>query len=244
VDRPDPTDSGQAAVEASLTMPLVVFLLLGTLQLFMILQARILAQHAVFKATRAGSVMHGNCDAMVHTAIVTLLPSITRTDGPLSLANAFFNRRNNRYLDGAPQHRGQIVEIFRDSPLAGTILPTSAEDNRFDQPPTLERLDVRMIYWYRLKIPFADWVMSKMFLAHFNLRAYDDVNPLMPTQGRAGWTGTSGFAAEPWPGGSPGANMRTWAGGGAYMFPIRVTASMRMMTPPRRSEFGSQGCPP
>ncbi len=244
MERPDFRQSGQAAVEASLTMPLVVFLILGTLQLFMLLQARILAQHAVFKATRAGALMHGNCDAMLHTAITALLPSITRVDSPLTLANAFFTRRNNRYRDGAPQHNGQIVEIFREAPLASAILATPAEDNRFDQPPTLERLDVRMIYWYRLKIPFADWVMTKMFLAHFNVRAYDDVNPLMPTQGNAGWRTTSSFATEPWPGGPLGNSMNNWAGSGAYMFPIRVTASMRMMTPPHRGEFANPWCGP
>ena len=43
-------------MEAALTLPLVVFLILGTLQLFMMLQGRIMAEYAVFKAVRAGSV--------------------------------------------------------------------------------------------------------------------------------------------------------------------------------------------
>lgn len=233
-------------METSLIMPLVVFLILGALQLFMIFQARIMAQYAVYKATRAGALMHGNCAAMTHTAVAALLPSITRADSPVALADAFFRRRNNRYSDGTPQHNGQIVELYRESPLANTILASqAAEDNRWDQSPTLERLDVRMIYWYRLKIPFADWVMSRMFLAHYNLRAYDDVNPLMAAESRAGWPDapTSSFAAEPWPGGSLGANMLNWASRGHYLFPIRVTASMRMMVPPARSNFPSQECP-
>src|SRR5688572_11906480 len=36
-------DAGQAAVEAALTLPLAVFLVLGTLQLFLMLQARLMA---------------------------------------------------------------------------------------------------------------------------------------------------------------------------------------------------------
>jgi hypothetical protein len=39
---------GQAAVEAALTMPLMLFMILGTLQLFMMLQGRLLAEHAAF----------------------------------------------------------------------------------------------------------------------------------------------------------------------------------------------------
>ena len=36
-------ERGQAAVEAALTLPLTVFLILGALQLFMLIQARIMA---------------------------------------------------------------------------------------------------------------------------------------------------------------------------------------------------------
>jgi hypothetical protein len=237
-------EAGQAGVEASLTMPLVVFLVLGTLQLFMMLQARILAQVAVYKAVRAGSLMQGNCDAMTHTAIATLLPSITRVDSPVALADAFLARRTNRYADGG--HTGQIVEIYRESPLPSSILAPALEDNRFDQPNQLERLDVRMIYWYRLKIPFADWVMSRIFLAHYNLQAYNDANPMLLSEGRAGWPDSPplSFAAETWPGGDLGVNMRRWSNAGHYLFPLRVTSSMRMMVPPRQSNFATAWCPP
>lgn len=224
-------------------MPLVLFLILGTLQLFMILQARIMAQYAVYKAVRSGSLMHGDCDAMTHTALAALMPTITRTDSAANLTSAFLARRNNRYADDG--HNGQIVEIFRESPLARTILPVAAdEDNRFDQPNQLHRLDVRMIYWYRMKIPFADWVMGRMFLAHYDLQVYNDANPLAPVEGRAGWpdSPTLSFANEMWPGGALGPNMRSWAGAGHYLFPLRVTSSMRMMVPPRRVNFGNQWC--
>ena len=49
-------ESGQAAVETALTMPLLIFLVLGTTQLFRLLQARILAQVAAYRAVRAGSL--------------------------------------------------------------------------------------------------------------------------------------------------------------------------------------------
>jgi hypothetical protein len=235
-------ECGQAGIEAALTMPLVVFLLLGALQLFMLLQARIAAQYAVYKATRAGSLMHGDCEAMTHTAIAALLPTITRTDSGLSLADAFYKRRNNRYADGNPQHNGQIVELYREAPLGSSLLAPVAEDNRFDQPGLVQRLDVRMIYWYRLKIPFADWVMGRMFLAHYGLRDYDAVNPLMPAHD-AKWRRETTLLDEGWPGGRLGDSMSRWASSGQYLVPIRVSSSMRMMTPPRKANFAAQGCP-
>jgi Flp pilus assembly protein TadG len=36
-------DSGQAAVESAITLPLVIFMVLGSLQLFAVMQSRILA---------------------------------------------------------------------------------------------------------------------------------------------------------------------------------------------------------
>ncbi len=233
-------------------MPLVVFLVLGTLQLFMMLQARIMAQYAVYKAVRSGSLMHGDCEAMTHTALVALMPTITRVDSPTSLAEAFGNRRTNRYNPNKDFGYGtQIIEIYRESPLLASIQPPILEDNQFDQPATpnasnpLKRLEVRMIYWYRLKIPFADWVMSRMFLAHYDLQAYNNANPLAPVQGKAGWPDgpTATFANEIWPGGPLGPNMRTWSAAGFYLFPLRVTASMKMMVPARRSNFKKPECP-
>ena len=60
-----------------------------------------------------------------------------------------------------------------------------------------------MVYWYRLKIPFADWVMSKMFLAHYDIEQYNADNPLMSPKGKAGWPDeqTEQFRQEgEWPG--------------------------------------------
>jgi hypothetical protein len=235
---------GQAAVEAALTLPLVVFLVMGSLQLFMIFQARLIAQYAAFKAVRTGSLMHGDCLAMTHAAIAAVLPAITRVDSPLAYANAFFLRRNNRYDDGTPPHRGQIVELYRESPKLASLLASDPEDNRFDQPGENERLEVRMLFWYRLRIPFADSVISRMVMASWGLRDYTAVDPLMPAH-TANWTGSGGPAllSEVWPGGNPGDSMLAWSNGGEYVLPIRVTASMRMMVPPRRSEFPTPGCP-
>jgi hypothetical protein len=245
---PRSRQAGQAAVESALALPLAVFLVLGIIQLFMLLQARIMAQYAVYKAVRAGSLNYGDCDRMKQAAVASLLPTITATDSALKLGNAFYlrygNGNTNRYapaLDGG--HNGQIVEIVREQPsLAGVA---GFEDYDFDSPrgtAAIQRLEIRMIYWYRLRIPFADWVISKMLLAYFGIQPYSGpVNPLMVAE-NANWVGQATLLDEGWPGGRLGLSMASWAGAGHYLVPIRVTAAMRMMTPPKRAFFAS-GCP-
>src|SRR5205823_5948803 len=128
-----------------LTLPLTIFLILGTLQLFMMLQARIIAQYAVYKAVRAGSVNSGECEPMQQAAIAVLLPTVTDTHSLEAYAAAYGARRFNLYSpprDGG--HDGQIVELVRERPFA---VPAK-EDFDFDQPrpsAQLDRLEVRMI---------------------------------------------------------------------------------------------------
>ncbi|MHB8873155.1 MAG: TadE family protein, partial [Myxococcaceae bacterium] len=170
--RPD-VQSGQAGVEAALTLPMVVFLILGTLQLFTMLQARVLAEYAAFWAVRTGSVNHGRCDRMLDSAVLALMPTITRTDSPVRLAEAFGRRRNHRFDPSLDDGRdGSIVWIQRERPLASAL---PLEEIDFDAPGALTRLEVRLVFWYPMRIPFANWVMSRMFLAHYGLRDYTAV---------------------------------------------------------------------
>jgi hypothetical protein len=226
----------------------------------MMLHARILAQVAIFRAVRAGSLTHGDCVPMKHAALATLLPTLSLTvrgetltaDGVDEAIQLFGLRQTNRYRDGIPKHEGQIIEIYRESPRLNQLdRQQNDEDDQFDQwdaagnRPAVRRLEARMIYWYRLRIPFADWVMSRMFLAHFGIKAYNQANPLIVADAKAGWDGTATLAAdrEPWPGGSPAANMLRWSNDGAYLVPIRVATAMRMMVPPHRRNFLRPGCP-
>lgn len=253
-------EQGQAAVEAALTLPLLVFLALGTLQLFLMLQARFLAEYGVFRAVRAGSLNHGDCKAMTHAAVVSVLPALARTNDAQSVETAFKKYANNAYDDvrlvpgrnGASRHRGQIVELWRDVYFGRTgelfLSPASLpqEDLAFDQPDHLMRLETRMIFWYRMKIPLADWVLGRMFLAHYRLQSYDFANPLSPVEGRAGWPEADAprltFRGELWPGGPLDQSMLAFAGAGHFLFPIRVTWSMRMMTPIKKKYFDGWGC--
>lgn len=245
------SDSGQAAVESAITLPLLVFLVLGTLQLFMLLQGRILAQHAAYRAVRAGSLNHGDCLPMTHSAILAVLPSIDRTDTPDKLVESFAARRDNLHNMQGPGGQvafagGPVIEIVRERP--DPFEWDGAEALRFDDPSSSEsrlRLELRMVYWFYMRVPFANRVISDMLLAHLGIREYQGFNPLMPTQNNARWraVSTAGYGGN-WPGGDLRDRMLQWSQSGHYLFPIQVNAAMRMMTPARREHFrGGGACP-
>lgn len=254
---PQGRQSGQAAVEAALTLPLVIFLVLGTLQLFMMLQGRIMAEYAAFQAVRAGSRNHGDCVPMVHAALAGLMPSVTAYLGGSGggspgekLASAWKDRIGSstnapdpKYVkgkDGASD--GPIFWLVRESPRASAV--ESPEDSDFDLPTgdgsQAMRLEVRLIYWYRLRIPFADWVISRMLLAHLGLKDYDAANPLMPADAKAGWKQSSTTVTNLDP--LIRDELSTRVNSKQYVFPIQATYGMRMMTPARAVYFEQQNC--
>lgn len=244
-------EAGQAAVETALTMPLAVFMVLGTVQLFMLLQGRLFAEHAAATAVRVGSVRHGDCEAMTQAAIAALLPSFTSYLGEATggaspgekLANAFALRTRNKpfgnqYHPGADDgHDGAVVWLYRPSPATRTVSADSEDD--FDDPDTEGyRLELRLVYWYPLRIPFANWVLATMYRAWFGFADFNGVNPLMPAR-QARWTQSGARALD----GFRVEFLRRYADE-QYVFPITGTATMKMMSPPRRTHFRRQHCEP
>ncbi len=237
-------------METALTMPLTLFMVLGTLQLFMLLQGRLFAEHAAWAAVRVGSVRHGDCQAMTHAAILALLPSFTSYLGESTagatpqqkLGRAFVLRTNgkpyeNQYDANADApHDRPVLWLFRPSPRASSVRKWSEED--FDDPEKGGYLlEARVVYWYPLRIPFANWVMATMYRAWFGFGAYQKQNPLIPTR-QANWTTSSqslnGFRAE----------FMTRYDDQQWVFPVVGTAAMHMMTPPRPAAFKRQHCEP
>lgn len=258
-------ESGQAAVEAALVMPLMLFIMLGTLQLFSMMHARILTQLAAFQVTRAASLNHGNCGRMLHAGILQVLPSIepfVKPTGTLSgnVAAAFSRYSNNSYngrsinvgsgnnggLSSASGGRttalngfggtGALMWIIRDiggRPSAG------GTDNDFDQTVGPQRMETQVIFWFPLRVPFANWIFAKMMLAHYGMQAYSDQNPLMIRQ-KANW--------QPGPGNNLSAEVRAELQGrmmaNEYVFPIVASSTMRMMTPLKSANMVTKNCAP
>lgn len=249
-------EQGQAVVETALSLPLVVFLVLGTLQLFLLMQARLIAQYAAGRAVHAGATSFGNCARMTDAAILTLMPSFHNYLGSATpgsnpsekLANAFAARRGNKYAgtgtprDGSPDtgYNGDIVWIFREQPVASQVIAfAGGQDLNFDEPGRPMRLEVRMVYWFPMRVPFADWVMTRAWLAQWGLLDYAAQSPYMVPRG-AKWQKTSSF--------NPQAlikdEMKRRADRREYVFPISQTYTMRMMTPAAAQYFQQQDCPP
>lgn len=80
---------GQALVEATLTLPLLVLFGLCGLQLTTLAHARVMTRYAAFCAARAGVVHNAAWAPMRNAALVAALPLYRRTDTPAALARAW-----------------------------------------------------------------------------------------------------------------------------------------------------------
>lgn len=242
-------DRGQAAIESALTVPLVVFMVLGTLQLFLLLQAKVMAQYAVYQAVRTGSVTHGRCDVMTHAALLVLVPAIRPFMGQTlggspgeRLATTFGLLRDNDYRNFRGWSASEaVVWVVRESPrFPRDDLRRAREhfDNPLDAGAAPVRLELRMIFWAPLNVPFADWVITRAQLAHLGLKPYVQQNPLLATQ-TSDWQQTGTFRLEQ----AIAAEYLRRANQGHFVFPIEVSATMRMMSPVKAAEFAEANCP-
>jgi hypothetical protein len=225
--------------------------MLGTVQLFMMMQARMMAEYSVFRAARAGALDHGRCTPMKHSAIAALLPTFTRTvsltggDHARVLGEAFGARRNGKFdpaLDGG--NDGDIVWLYRERPSPADL--TNLTDDNFDllitQAQTAAgaepiRLELRQVFWFPLRVPFAGAVMARMFLAMYGLRAPRGVDPLMVTQ-QARWAGELARIDD-----DVGAELLARVERNQFVFPIQSTHALRMLTPAYAADFGAARCP-
>lgn len=168
-------------MEAAFILPAMVFLLLLTLQLTQLQQARIMVEYAAFTAARTGIVMNGNnggsngFDGPMHdAAVLAVMPTFGRTD---SIPNLAATRLRFQADDAVLRPLGlSQVRVF-------VLSPTRADFSSFGQHLNGQEIDfddvrpeaadatllsLQIRYLYEMKVPFANkliqtlWIVSKV----------------------------------------------------------------------------------
>jgi len=250
---------GQAAVESALTIPMMTFAMLGIVQLSVAYHARILAEYAAFKAARAGSVYRADCDRMTKAALSALAPSAAHAHGQTSMAAI--------YLATQAENKGN-TDIWRDthgvvsggggrvttSPIVWLSYKLENVDDDFDKQlesgdDKVPRIRVRLAYFFQYRIPFANWVMVRYWLAQQALlsnwgQSDQSDSTMMNVKARAATTDkvssnlTSDLRAA-----SDEMVNRVYLNmiGGMYTSPIVTTWSMRMFSDPLPAQKNPSG---
>ena len=164
-------EHGQAMVETALTLPMMLFTMLGIVQLTTAYHARILAEYAVFKAARAGSVYRAECEFMRKAAAVALVPSIMEPGDPFIKKEGRKLRTGTKYelifQKTASYAEGNVS--LKGTPIIWIEYKLENDGKDFDklleQGEEPMRLRVKLAYFYEARIPFANWVMTRYWLA-------------------------------------------------------------------------------
>jgi TadE-like protein len=232
---------GQAAVETALALPLFVFVLLGTLQLALMHQARLMAKYAAYKAARAGAITSVDMTRMERAALAVLVPIIKantavfkasdRTEYlqslPLVLPNIMPDcglkyveitvcTPNKSLLGGA----GGEVD-FDSETAAGTELGRKSKGDMTEQgwkDFDRGRLAIQLTFNYRMPIPFADMMLYYIAIGQESTGVL--------TTFRLGKT-DSVLAAKR---AAQAAKYSIAAAAGQYVLPIRTGYVMRMQS--------------
>ncbi|GEN05739.1 TadE-like protein [Myxococcus fulvus] len=180
--------SGQAAVETAIVVPMMVFMVLGIIQLGMVHNARLMTEYGAYRAVRAGIVNHGDCTLMEKAALAALLPTLPPLPGKNARVDTVeaavdvhreFTRKlfaaNQRlpfYQDvGLPLFRVEVLnpsggldELFSTygSHMQGREI--DYDDVRDERVIEANLLSIRLTYFYELRIPFANMQLHAFYL--------------------------------------------------------------------------------
>ncbi len=229
--KPGGRESGQVAVESAIVLPLFVFLILGTLQLGLMHQARLITKYAAYKAVRAGALNNGQKKVMERAALAVLLPVISRDAGggefikTINNASDFQSKWNwpgvkgNSMMDasGIP-----YVEVTTCGPSTKEVSGTEIDfdDPRFGASMTWKdshrtKLRIQLTFNYRMPIPFANWVI--------HAAAFNREIPWLMRMGEKSSKGTPNFGPQQ-------SKYVSAAQNGKYVLPIRAAYTMRMQS--------------
>ena len=213
--------SGQAMVESAIVFPAALFVLLGLLQMGMIQQARLFADYAAYRGARTASLEMANCDAVVTSELAALTPMLGRSDSRDKWISTF--------RTSVGQQRGQrpVVVSFWDidAPLPGK----QSFDTQVTNEADVSHVALRMYFYYPLRIPFANWVISKWYLAQYGFaRVPNETDALHPVTNHEDLPPTKSLSAE-------GAWVHSWTldyqSKGIYVVPLYASWTMPMFSP-------------
>jgi hypothetical protein len=250
-------ESGQAAVETAIMMPLFVFMILGLLQLLLMHQARLMTKYAAYKAVRAGALGKAEKPFMVDAARTVLLPlaarpdsaSMYKTHDPAAYEAAWADL-TTRGLGGRSL---PVVEVT----ICGPLRAHDAEEGSiwFDDPTASSfawsgrgidrtRLSAQVTFYYRLVVPFVNGVLWWMVLGQENPGLMQVLRT--GSQQRRVAMAASGEKTQLY-NEREGAGLRRTvedlrglANDNIYVLPIRASYSMRMHSTPGRGTLPQQ----
>ncbi|RKH66246.1 TadE family protein [Corallococcus aberystwythensis] len=255
-----PGESGQALVESALVIPVMVFLILGILQLGMLHHARLMTEYAAYRAARAGIVNHADCEIMEKAAFAAVLPTL----GPPKAGDIDGNKIGGRvdtlirvakvhdaYTVGnqaAVNQRYSGVDLERlrvevlnpkRSQLAGLFSTYGShmggreldyDDVRDAQVIEANLLTVRVTYFYEMRIPFANWQLHAFYMGREALNGLAMRGPNFTTQKVNGGSLTQHLEDQGASQDDDHQKIRDLASGNVFAIPVIATYSMRMQS--------------
>ena len=171
---------GQVLLEAAIALPALILLVLLTLQLSLLYQARLLTAQAAYAAARAGIVHGADPEAMQTAATLALLPTLGRTDDTSQWALSAVRAIGTGDLQSAPEALRRaalglpILQVSVLSPRPADLTPeltrhTGGFELDFDDPrPAAARanlLEIEVTYYFQLRIPLAGRLLQSLFFA-------------------------------------------------------------------------------
>ncbi len=247
-------EPGQVAVETAITVPMMIFFVLGTIQLGMVHQAQMMTEYAAYRAARSAIVNNGDCDRMRFAAFIGVTPTLPnpsefgipisgRADTLFNAAKLFNFWRVGNWL--TTKLGFDIVQVQVVNPSKANLNSTfnkldwrtGKNEIDFDdlRPDAVaaNNLSVRVKYFYEMRIPFANRMIHSWLLGGEWLKY--DVGPLFESQ-EVSMTGLNSFEVLEGKGLSKGGDYvplyiaAHLPSHPVYLIPLTGTYTMRMQS--------------
>jgi hypothetical protein len=164
---------GQAMVEFIIVIPLLLLLIMGTLQFALIYHAKITLNYAAFEAVRAGSVNNAQPYAMNFAMARSLAPLYTTTPDVAS-----FKAARQRILNEINDPIGGLAQIDIINPTQASFTNFATSDDLIPNDNLVYRgvpinatdpniqdaniLKIQVYYCYEMFVPFVNRIMWAM----------------------------------------------------------------------------------